>query len=99
MKKTLEIRLEIPGNAVYKVLNDIEDGETKIKVSETKKYDKIPKSPNENIVNLKEFSYFEVVIPLPAEKYRIKHNPKFVHEICIIQYELSEKAEEVNSRK
>ena len=98
-EKTLEIRLELPGNCTANVEYTIEKDETRIKVSGTKNHDKDPKNFEDNIFNMREFSNYEVIISLPTDTYRIASTkpkegyPKIAKGVCIIQYELSEEGE------
>ena len=91
---TLEIRLEVPGNVKVDVNLIIESELTKIKITGIKKYDNNPKNPENNIFNIREFSNFEVDIPLRKDEFQIiskspkEGYPKIVSGICIIQYEL-----------
>ena len=95
-EKTLEIRLEVPGNTTVNVNWTIEQDVTKIKIKGSKKKDKTPKNLEDNIFNVREFSDFEVDIPLKNDEFQIKSKdpkkgyPKIVSGICIIQYELGE---------
>ena len=67
---------------------------------ERKKKDKSPEKPEDNIVNLREFSKFELNIYLPIEELQIIANkpkegyPKFDKGICFIQYELAKEVTE-----
>ena len=71
---TLELKLEIPGNASCKATCKVEKENTVIRIEGTKKKDAIPKEENDNIYNIREFSNFEVLIPLLTEKYKIVGN-------------------------
>ena len=94
----LEIRLEIPGKAICKVVTFVENGLTKIKIKGSKKYDSSPKNPADNRLCTREFTDFEVIIPLPIEEYRINSvKPKMIKSeqgLFIIQYELAAEGEE-----
>ena len=100
--KTLEIRLEIPGNFVCNADNKIVGDKTKIIFKGNKKPDKSPKNPEENLVNLREFNDFEVNIDLPVEEFQIsppnpkEGYPKKINGIYIIQYELASKGKEIS---
>ena len=98
-EKTLEIRLEVPGNVKCEVKHDVIGDETVISIKGNKAKDKQPEKPNYNLFNIREFSQFELNIPLKVEDFKIskpKPNegyPKFVNGVCIIQYELAGKSE------
>ena len=98
-ENTLEIRLEVPGNVKLEVNHEVIGDETIITVTGTKKKDNQPKEPNYNLDNIREFSEFELNIPLKVEDFKIKESkpkegyPKFVQGVCLIRYELSQKGE------
>ena len=98
-EKTLEIRLEVPGNVKCEVKHDVIGDETVISIKGNKAKDKQPEKLNYNLFNIREFSQFELNIPLKVEDFKIskpKPNegyPKFVNGVCIIQYELAGKSE------
>ena len=90
---TLEIRIEIPGNVTYQVMAYSKNSLTIIHFKGTKKYDRIPENPADNISCTREFNAFEIFIPLPIEEYKInsekpKEGPILKNGICIIRYEL-----------
>jgi len=95
----LEIRVEIPGNVHCNVSHDVKDDETIITIKGKKIKDKDPKYLEDNLFNIREFSEFELNIPLKIEDFQINQTrpkngyPKFINGICIIQYELAEKGE------
>ena len=97
-ENTLEIRLEIPGITICKVHHNIIGDETIIAVKGEKKKDSKPKELEDNLFNIREFSEFELNIPLKAEDFKIsQEKPKkliFANGICIIQYELAHKGKE-----
>ena len=97
-ENTLEIRLEVPGITTCKVDHNIIGDETIIKVKGEKKKDSKPKELEDNLFNIREFSEFELNIPLKAEDFKIsQEKPKkliFANGICIIQYELAQKGKE-----
>ena len=99
-EKTLEIRLEVPGNVKCDVNHKIVRDETVISIRGNKNKDSQPKEPNYNLFNIREFSEFEVNIPLKVEEFKISQTrpnegyPKFVNGVCCIQYELAGKGEE-----
>ena len=94
-KDTLEIRLEIPGNVKIEVIHKVEGDETIVVVKGTKKRDTQPKNKKDVLHDIREFSDFELYIPLKVEQFKIKAEkpkegyPKFVNGICLIQYELT----------
>jgi len=100
-KNTLEIRLEVPGNVNCDVNHKIIGDKTIITINGNKKNDNQPKEPNYNLFNIREFSEFELNIPLKAEDLQIseikKGYPKFKNGICIIQCELTTKAEALSA--
>ena len=100
-ENTLEIRLEVPGNVNCDVNHKIIGDKTIITIKGTKKRDNQPKKPNYNLFNIREFSEFELNIPLKAEDLQISKikegYPKFKNGICIIQCELSTKAEALSA--
>ena len=102
-ENTLEIRLEVPGKTPLTTFHNIVGDDTIVTIKGTKMKDTNPKEPNYNIVNIREFSDFELNIPLKAEHYKINGTkpkegyPKYNSGVCIIQYELAKKAEEINA--
>ena len=100
--KTLEIRLEIPGNFECNVDKTVIGDKTKIIFKGNKKPDKSPKNPEDNFVNLREFNDFEANIDLPVEEFQISSPdpkegyPKKINGIYIIQYELVSKGKEIS---
>ena len=97
---TLEIRLEIPGNVKIDLNHKVVGDETIITVKGIKNKDKQPEKLNLNIFNIREFSEFELNIPLKVEEFQInqrgpkKGYPKFKNGICLIQYELAQEGAE-----
>ena len=97
-KNILEIRLEIPGNAICNAISIVEKDLTKIIVSGIKKMDIEPEKLEDNIDNIRLFTDFKTIISLPVEKYQITSEkpkegyPKFINGICIIQYDLKPKS-------
>ena len=97
---TLEIRLEIPGNVKIDVNHKVVGDETIITVKGIKNKDKQPEKLNLNIFNIREFSEFELNIPLKVEEFQINQRgpkegyPKFKNGICLIQYELAQEGAE-----
>ena len=95
--KTIEIRIEIPGNFECNVEKTIIGDKTKINFKGIKKPDKDPKKPEDNLENLREFTDFELNILLPIEEFLISSPdpkegyPKQKNGIYIIQYELVSK--------
>ena len=100
-ENTLEIRLEVPGNVNCDVNHKIIGDKTIITINGNKKNDNQPKEPNYNLFNIREFSEFELNIPLKAEDLQISKikegYPKFKNGICIIQCELTTKAEALSA--
>ena len=99
-ENTLEIRLEIPGAAKCSVKAYVENGLTKIQFKGTKKYDKNPENPADNKCCTREFTDFELVLPLPIEEYKInsekpKEKPILEQGLYIVRYELAKQGEEV----
>ena len=96
---TLELRLEIPGNATCKAFCKVEKENTIIKIEGKKNKDAVPKEENDNIYNLREFSNFEVLIPLITEKYKIvgnkaKGKPEHKDGLWKFKFELEKEEEE-----
>ena len=90
---TLELRLEIPGNATCKASTKVIKENTVIKIKGEKTEDKLPIDENDKIYNRREFNNFEVLIPLLTEKYQIlgnkpKDNPEHKDELWIFNFEL-----------
>ena len=100
---TLEIRVEIPGNTQCQATHKIEGEETKIIVKGIKKNDSTPAKFEDNIFNIREFSKFEVVIPLKVDKFKINSPnpkegyPKIINGVFVIQYELAQKGQEAQA--
>ena len=99
-EKTLEIRIEIPGNVKCDVGYDVIGDETIIKVSGEKKKDSTPKELEDNKFNIREFTKFELDIPLKVQDYQInriieseKGKIKFLNGVGIIQFELNQRSE------
>ena len=65
-----------------------------------KKKDTSPAKFEDNIFNIREFSKFEVIIPLKVEKFKIasenpkKGYPKIINGVFVIQYELAPEGQE-----
>ena len=95
-ENTLEIRVEIPGNKKCDISNKIIGDETIITIKGEKKKDKDPKNPEDDLKNIREFSEFELNIPLKVQDFEIKEMkkdyPQWVNGVCCIQYELATKA-------
>ena len=91
----------MPGNVNCDVNHKIIGDKTIITINGNKKNDNQPKEPNYNLFNIREFSEFELNIPLKAEDLQIseikKGYPKFKNGICIIQCELTTKAEALSA--
>ena len=101
-EKTLEIRLEIPGNVKCAFSHKIIGDETIITVRGRKMPDKYPERLKDYMFNLREFTDFELNIPLKVEDFVLKEGktkegyPKIINGICIVQYELVGRSEENN---
>ena len=101
-ENTLEIRVEVPGNIQCNVTHKVEDDKTIITIIGKKQKDKIPRKNEDNLFNTREFSEFEINIPLLIQDFKINERkpkegfPRFFNGICIIQYELASKAGEVS---
>ena len=80
-------------------MDKIVGDETIISIRGIKIKDSQPEEPNYNLFNKREFSEFELNIPLKVEDFKInqktpnKRYPKFINGVCIIQYELAPKGE------
>ena len=100
-ENTLEIRVEIPGNKKCDISNKIIGDETIITIKGEKKKDKDPKNPEDDLKNIREFSEFELNIPLKVQDFEIKEMkkdyPQWVNGVCCIQYELATKAGNVET--
>ena len=98
------VRLEASGNTICDVNHKIIGDKTIITIKGNKKRDNQPKKPNYNLFNIREFSEFELNIPLKTEEFQINQTrpkngyPKFKNGICIIQYELAEKGETIKAQ-
>ena len=92
---TLEIRLEIPGNCICYVNHKIKGDETIITIKKNKKRDNIPEKLEDNLYDIREYTEFELNIPLKVEEFKINQKkpkegyPKCINGICLIQYELA----------
>ena len=99
-EKTLEIRVEIPGNVKIDVNHKDVGDNTVITVKGKKNKDKFPEELKDNLFNLREFGDFEVNIPLKIEEFKINQSkpkegyPKFLNGVCVIQYELAKEGED-----
>ena len=102
---TLEVRVEVPGNIKCSVTHKITENKTIIIVKGVKQIDKSPSKPEDMIFNMREFSEFELNIPLKVEKFEIsqttpkKGYPKFVNGVFCVQYELAKEAEPVEKEQ
>ena len=97
--KILEIRVELPGNVVPKILPVKYMGEnTIIGIEGEKKKDKDPKNIDDNIFNSRDFGKFFVEIQFKTEDYKIKTELKKLEVkkgILFLQYDIDpEKKEE-----
>ena len=99
--KTLEIRLEIPGNAKCNIERMIEKNFYKLKVTGIKKPDTSPKNPDDNIINIRQFTDFEFIISLPKEEFQSisekpkEGYPKSVNGLYITQFDLTSKEKDI----
>ena len=102
---TLEVRVEVPGNIKCSVTHKITENKTIIIVKGVKQIDKSPAKPEDMIFNMREFSEFELNIPLKVEEFEIsqttpkKGYPKFVNGVFCVQYELAKEAEPVEKEQ
>jgi len=100
---TLEVRVEVPGNSKCYTSQKIAVDEVIITIYGQKKIDKTPKNPEDVIQNLREFSDYEVNIPLKVQDYEITKPkegfPKFLNGVYCIQYELARKIEPVGDEQ
>ena len=102
-ENTLEIRMEIPGNTDCSAKHIVEGEETKIIVTGNKNIDSSPEKFEDNLFNIREFSKFEVVIPLKVEKYKINSPnpkegyPKIKNGVFVVQYELAQAGKEAKA--
>ena len=93
-EKTLEIRLEVPGNVKLKPTHTVIGDESIITIKGKKSKDKKPDKIEDNVINLREYGDFELKIPLKVQEFKLISNqpikgfPKFVNGICKIQYAL-----------
>ena len=100
-ENTLEIRVEAPGNSDCDDINHTVEGEeTIIFIKGTKEKDILPEKLQDNLYNSREFSLFELNIPLKIEEFKInqkstKKKPEFINGVWCIQYELAPKGEKV----
>ena len=69
----------------------------------TKNKDSKPEKLEDNLYNIREFSKFELNIPLKAEKFKINQTkpkdgyPKYNNGICLIQYEFAKEGEKIKA--
>ena len=102
-ENTLEIRMEIPGNTQCVAKHTVEGEETKIFVTGSKNKDETTKKFEDNLFNIREFSKFEVIIPLKVEKFKItspnpkEGYPKIINGVFVIQYELAQEGQEAQA--
>ena len=68
-----------------------------------KKIDTTPKNFEDNLFNIREFSKFEVIIPLKVEKFKItspnpkEGYPKIINGVFVVQYELAQEGQEAKA--
>ena len=92
--QTIELRVEIPGNVECKATYAVHGDETIITIKGEKKKDSKPEKFEENLFNIREFSEFELNVPLKVQDYQIikeKEKGKFINGIYIIQFQLPTK--------
>ena len=97
--KTLEIRLEMPGNCSCKAKKSVVKDKVIITFYGIKKPDKSPKNPEDNLFNSRDFTNFEFNVILPIEEFEISSNvkegyPQKKNGIYIFQFELATKVVE-----
>ena len=98
-EKTLEIRVEVPGNVKLNVDHKVMGDNTIISITGKKIKDKSPAKLTDNIYNTREFGDYGLIIPLKIEDFKIASTkpkdgyPMYKNGICIIQYALAEKGE------
>ena len=81
---TLEVRLEAPGLSTCKVSHNIVGDETIITIKGVKSKDKKPEDFDKNLFNIREFSDYEINIPIKAEKFKIiQEEPKKKHLLMV----------------
>ena len=103
-ENTLEIRLEVPGKMNCEVMHKNMGDETIVTIKGTKIKDKQPAKPEDDLYNIREFSDFELNIPLKVEEFKISQPkpkdgyPKFSNGVCLIQFELALKGENVEAK-
>ena len=104
-ENTLEIRLEVPGNIKCNVCHKIIEDKVIITIKGEKKLDSQPAEPKDNLFNTREFSEYEINIPLKIEDFEIfqpkpkEGYPRFINGICIIQYELASKGKQIHEKE
>ena len=97
-ERTVEIRVETPGNINCTVTHTIEGDKTIVIIKGEKKRDTSPENPDDVFLNFREFSEFELHIPLKVKEFKINSQnpkegyPKFQQGCLLIQYELAEEA-------
>ena len=97
--KTLEIRLEIPGNCNCNAKKSIVKDKVIITFYGKKNRDKLPEKTEDNLFSSREYSDFELNVPFPIEEFEITSNVKKQdkkHGIHIFQFELAPKTDEIS---
>ena len=87
------IRVEIPGNSSIKTTIRHDGEYTFIRLTGTKKKDKEPEKPEDNIFNSREIGNFALNIPLKTDEYLIKNEKPKIEEkkgVVILQFKLEE---------
>ena len=93
------IRVEVPGNCNIKTKTEHSGEYTLLRIEGTKRKDKEPEKPEENLYNSREFGSFSFNVPLKTDEYLIKNEPPKVEDkkgLIIIQFQLDEKKTEID---
>ena len=101
-KDTLEVRVEVPGNASCGINKKIEGDKTILHIYGEKKRDLTPKNPDDVFLNFREFNKFEIFIPLKVQDFEISSNKaekKVKNGVFCFQYELAEEGEAVGAEE
>ena len=70
--KTLEIRIEAPGNIkITEIAHNVIGDETIVTIKGEKKKDSKPKKPEDDLFDIREFGEFELNIPLKVQDFKI----------------------------
>ena len=101
-KDTLEVRVEVPGNASCGINKKIEGDKTILHIYGEKKIDQTPKNPDDVFLNFREYNKFEIFIPLKVQDFEISSNKaekKVKNGVFCFQYELAEEGEAVGAEE